>query len=51
MDKRDAIEYLQSKGKIKYDVHPEFSKEEEEEIAKVQKEGKIYGDPSAEVQW
>ena len=49
MDREDAIEYLQRKGKIDdpYGERKErkFEKEEEAEIQKVMKQGKIYGDP------
>jgi hypothetical protein len=40
MDRKKAEKYLKSKGK----------KVTEEEVDKVMKEGKIYGDPRAEVQ-
>lgn len=39
------------KTKKTYFVDPEFNKKEEEAITEVMKEGKIYGDPSAEIQW
>ncbi len=41
MEKEKAKKYLEKKGK----------EQTEEEIQKVMKEGKIYGDPIAEVQW
>lgn len=48
MDREDAISYLDSKGKI--DVSEgKFSDEDEKEISKVCKQGKIYGDPIANV--
>ena len=43
MDREDAIEYLKEKEKI--EGKEIFDKEEEKEIEKVEKEGKIYGDP------
>lgn len=53
MKKEDAIEYLQRKGKIRDDEvkHPKWTAEEKAEIAKVEKSGKIYGDPAAEIHW
>jgi len=49
MDREDAIEYLERKDKIDdpYRERKErkFKKEEEAEIQKVMKQGKIYGDP------
>lgn len=47
MDREDAIDYLERKGKIEGDT--KYSKEEEKEISEVMKRGKIYGDPVAEV--
>lgn len=41
MNKEKAIKYLKRKGKPTT----------EEEIKKVMKEGKIYGDPIADIQW
>ena len=41
MNERQAENYLERKGK---ETTPE-------EVEKVMKQGKIYGDPSAEVQW
>lgn len=51
MNKEDAIEYLQDKGKIKDDEtkHPKFSKDEQNKIKEVMKQGKIYGDPIVEI--
>lgn len=47
MNRKDAIDYLKEKGKI---VGKEtFSGKEQEEIKKVQKQGKIYGDPIVEL--
>lgn len=43
MDREDAIEYLERKDKI--EAEKKFNKEDEKEIEKVMKEGKIYGDP------
>ena len=43
-----------TKVKLKKEVtyeEPVFNKSEEKEITKVMKEGKIYGDPIAEIQW
>lgn len=42
MDRKKAIKYLEKKGKIN---EREFTETEEEEIQKVMKQGKIYGDP------
>ena len=46
MDREDAIEYLEKKG-IVDDPYTErkMTKDEETEIKKVMKSGKIYGDP------
>lgn len=41
MSKKEAKAYLERKGK----------EQTKEEIEKVMKEGKIYGDPIAEIQW
>lgn len=49
MDREQAIEYLEKKGKIDGEV--KYRKEDEEKIVKVMKEGKIYGDPIADVQF
>lgn len=53
MKREDAIDYLERKDKIQERElkEPKYTKEEEEEIDKVMKEGKIYGDPKAEIQW
>ena len=45
MDREDAIEYLERKGKIEGDT--KYSKEGEAKIEEVIKCGKIYGDPVA----
>lgn len=65
MDRENAINYLQRKGKIRQPTKiveekvvkvpktkkvtsykdPDFNKDEEQQIKKVMKEGKIYGDP------
>ncbi len=47
MDRDDAINYLKRKNKIVGD--DKFSDDEEKEIEKVEKEGKIYGDPVVEL--
>ena len=53
MDREDAIGYLERKGKLdepyEEPVEREFKEDEELEIKKVVKEGKIYGDPIVEV--
>jgi hypothetical protein len=41
MEKKEAVNYLKRKNK----------KITKQEIDKVMKEGKIYGDPIAEIQW
>ena len=43
MDREDAIEYLQEKGRIRdvETVQPEFTEEEETEIGRVEKKGKM----------
>lgn len=43
MNKEEAIEYLESKEKIKGKTT--YSAKEQKEIKKVMSEGKIYGDP------
>lgn len=48
MDREDAIRYLERKGKIEAE-EKKFDKDDEKEIEKVMKEGKIYGDPVVEV--
>ena len=49
MDREDAIEYLEDKGKIDDPYSPreerKLTKDEEAEVQKVMKQGKIYGDP------
>ena len=75
MEREDAINYLQRKGKIRdatkvtvekdkpvtttkikrvketeY-VDPKFDKKEQKKIQQVIKEGKIHGDPSAEIEF
>jgi len=47
MEKEEAIEYLQRKGKIREDEvkRPKFNEFEQAKIKEVMKEGKIYGDP------
>lgn len=47
MKREKAIKYL----KGKHEIEENYSKEEEKKIKKVMKEGKIYGDPQAEIQW
>lgn len=54
MDREDAINYLERKNKIDYPYEKKerkFDAEEEKDIRKVMKEGKIYGDPYAEVEF
>lgn len=46
MDRLDAIDYLQRKGKIGYGT---FNNEEQELINKVMEKGKIFGDPVVEM--
>lgn len=49
MERDNAIKYLDRKGQI--DVSKgKFDKEDEKEIKKVMKQGKIYGDPCAYIQ-
>jgi len=43
MKRKNAIDYLERKGKI--EGNTTYSEEEEEEIKEVIKHGKIYGDP------
>jgi hypothetical protein len=47
MDREEAIEYLEKKGKITGNT--KYNKKEEEEIKTVTKKGKIYGDPVVEI--
>jgi len=49
MDKEDAIKYLQKKGIIMDDEHPEFDEDDEKEIETIMKSGKVYGDPVCEI--
>ena len=50
MNRDEAIAYLKRKGKLADPYKErEFSDEEEEKITKVEKEGKIYGDPVVEI--
>ena len=49
MNREDAIVYLEEKDKI--EGKTAYSKEEEKKIDRVMKEGKIYGDPIAKIQW
>lgn len=53
MNREEAIEYLENKGKIRKRkfVKPKYSKKELVEIETTIKEGKIYGDPIARIQW
>ena len=52
MDRNEAISYLKRKGKIHpKEVEIKLTKEEEKEVDKVIKKGKIYGDPIARIQW
>lgn len=47
MDKENAIDYLERKGKLK--GRRQLTKDDEEEIEKVMKSGTIYGDPLVEL--
>ncbi len=47
MDRNNAIKYLKGKNRIKGEEN--FSEDEEKEIEKVEKQGKIYGDPVVEL--
>jgi len=47
MDREDAIQYLDRHGKINGET--KYNSEEEAEIDKVMKSGKIYGDPVVEL--
>lgn len=49
MDRKKAEEYLIREGEI--NNKPVYSGEEEKKIEEVMKKGKIYGDPTAEIQW
>lgn len=48
MNKKEAIEYLERKGKLS-ELKRTLTKKDEEIIDKVMKEGKIFGDPIVEV--
>ena len=49
MDRKDAIRYLENKDELDNPYFPreerKFTQEEEAEIKKVMKRGRIYGDP------
>ena len=45
MKRKEAIKYLEGKGKIE----GKYDKEDEKEIQDVIKRGKIYGDPTADI--
>lgn len=51
MEKEEAIEYLEEKGKIRERplAKIKYNKEESKKISRVMKEGKIYGDPLVEL--
>ena len=50
MDRKDAVVYLSKKEKLKEPyTEREFSIEEEALIEKVEREGKIFGDPMVEL--
>lgn len=50
MDRNEAIEYLERKGRLSEDKHKrKFTKLDEINIREVQREGKIYGDPIVEL--
>ena len=53
MTRDEAIAYLERKDKIigMPKTRAQVKKENEEQIAKVMKEGKIYGDPMVEVEF
>ena len=56
MNREEAIAYLKRKDRwLEEEPKPktkeEIAKENEESIKEVMKEGKIYGDPYAEIQW
>jgi len=50
MDKEQAIEYLKKKGEY-CDDEKEKPLTKEDKVKQVMKEGKIYGDPIADVQF
>lgn len=52
MDREEAKNYLERKGKLVEPISKQDAdKQNEKEIQKVIKKGKIYGDPIAEIQW
>lgn len=52
MNEKEALEYLQKKGKIsKSKTLDSLTEREKKMVKQVTKEGKIYGDPIAEIQW
>lgn len=50
MNRKDAIEYLERKEKLDKNKAT-LNKAEEDEVQKVMKQGKIYGDPLVEVKF
>lgn len=53
-EREDAIDYLERKDKLDKPYKQKerkFTNKETKEIEKVMKKGKIYGDPTAEIQW
>jgi len=50
MKKKEAIAYLKRKGEYNNDK-PKKALTKEDKVKKVMKEGKIYGDPVAEIRW
>jgi len=54
MTRKEAVTYLKKKGRIRTEkkiTAKEVKKENEKEIAEVMREGKIYGDPVANIRW
>lgn len=49
MDRDSAIAYLRRKGKIDPKVTVKLTKEEEKLVERVEREGKIFGDPMIEI--
>ena len=47
----EKIVKVPKKKKVVEYIDPKFNKKEEKEIEEVMKEGRIYGDPVAEIQW
>ena len=47
MNKKDAIKYLDKKGKL--EDADNLTEDDEQEVRKIIKEGKIYGDPAASI--